>query len=84
MTNKVLPARAQRSALIERLMWDITHDDPGRVDLRSCSSRNRRTRERFARVAGKNGFLKVSPGCNRPEIILLIDCCFCIILYDMI
>ena len=38
MTNKVLPARAQRLALIERLMRDITHDDsgcvnPGREDL---------------------------------------------------
>ena len=31
--TKVLPAGARRTDLIERLMWDITHDDPGRVDL---------------------------------------------------
>lgn len=28
----VLPARAQSSALIERLTWDITHDDSGCVN----------------------------------------------------
>ena len=30
--TKVLPARAQRLALIERLMRDITHDDSGCVN----------------------------------------------------
>ena len=30
--TKVLPGGARRTNLIERLMWDITHDDPGCVD----------------------------------------------------
>ena len=30
--TKVLPGGTRRTNLIERLMWDITHDDPGCVD----------------------------------------------------